>query len=546
MSCPRGLLAAAAAMGALVAASPAPAIELSLRPSFLPPVEGSGAPDALSAVARSRELIVAVDRDRRAEAILRTHRARRLGEGLWLVHAAESRGVVRRLGAIGSLRYAHPNDRATPGLFRAAQGDPVDPAPWWMPRIGVDRAPAPGPGFPLTIIDDGIDTTHPEFAGRQIRFLNDSALVPQEDYHGTMMSSAAAAPVNGIGIAGLYPQANLRLADTGQGNCASVLAAVEAAITAGPSVINMSWGFSPPTCLAMHDQIVRGLADGSLFVAATGNMRLHFSSPGVPAIWPHVLTIGSISPEGRVSYFSNEGMGIDLAAPGEFIVAATPTFFEPSGYAELEGTSFSAAFVSAAASWIATRRHVHPTQLFELLRGSARDTGPTGWDKDTGFGVLDLPAALKRRLPAVDPSEPNDDVNQVRAGGLFKDAAASLTHPGRERARLRARLDRTEDPVDVYRVFVPAGRSIRLRVVPSSNVDVEVFHASAQSCYYQNRRQALRSTLIRGSYSRGRTPDAVAVPNRRNAGEYLYACVYKPRDVGHTASYALSVTTVRR
>ncbi|HEV2711471.1 MAG TPA: S8 family serine peptidase [Gaiellaceae bacterium] len=540
---PRGLLAAAAAVGALVAASPAPAIEMSLRPGFLPPVEGSGAVEALSLAAPSRELIVAVDRDRRAAAILTANRARRLGEGLWLVPAAESHAVVRRLGAIGALRYAHPNDRAVPRWSRAARGDPLDPDPWWMPRIGADRVTPPGPGFPLTIVDDGIDTTHPEFAARPIRFLNVSTLIPQEDFHGTMMSSVAAAPLNGVGMAGLYPQASLRIADTGRGNCADVLAAVEAAVSAGPSVINMSWGFSPPTCLALHEQILRGLAAGSLFVAATGNMRLFFSPPAVPAIWPHVLTIGSINPQGTVSYFSNEGMGIDLAAPGEFIVAATPTSFEPSGYSELEGTSFSAAFVSAAGAWIATRRHVHATQLSELLRESARDTAPRGWDEDTGFGVLDLRAALKRPLPAVDPAEPNDDVNQVRAGGLFKDAAPALTHPGRERASLRARLDRTEDPVDVYRVFVPPGRSVRLRLIPTSNVDVEVFRGSAHSCYYQTRRQALRSTLIRGSYGRGRSRDSVAVRSRRVAGEYVYACVYKPRDVVRTAAYSLSLST---
>ena len=545
MSWPRGVLAAAVVTGALVAASPAPAIEMSLRPGFLPPIDGSGAM-GLSLAEPTRELIVAVTGDERAAATLVRHHARRLGEGLWLVDARQSRNVVRALARIGALRYAHPNDRMIRGALRAVASDPEDPAPWWMPRIGVDRVAAPGPGFPLTIIDDGLDMTHPEFARRQVRFLNDSTLVPQEDYHGTMMSSAAAAPLNGVGMAGLYPQANLRLADTGRGNCADVLAAVEAAISAGPTVVNMSWGFSPPTCLAMHDLIVRGLASGSFFVAATGNLRLYFSPPSVPAIWPHVLTIGSVGLEGRVSYFSNEGMGIDLAAPGEAIIAATPFFVDPTGYAELEGTSFSAVFVSAAAAWVATRRHVQTTQLFELLRASARDAGPPGWDKDTGFGVLNLPAALRRPLAAVDPSEPNDDVNQIRAGGIFKDAAVPLTRPGRERASLRARLDRNEDPVDVYRVFVPPGRSLRLRVVPSSNVDIEVFRANSPSCYYQNRRRALRSTLIRGSYAAGRTPDAVTVPNRRASGEYLYACVYKPNDVVHTAAYSLSVTTASR
>jgi hypothetical protein len=546
MSGPRGLLAAAAAMGALVAASPALAIDLSLRPSFLPPVDGSAPTNALALASQGSELIVAVTRDERAAAVLRTYRARRLGEGIWLVAGAESAAAVHRLHAIGALRYAHTNGRIRPSIARAVQGDPLDPAPWWMPQIGANRVTPPAGGFPLTIIDDGIDTSHPEFASRRVMYLNQNYLIPQEDYHGTMMSSVAAAPLDGVGMAGLYPQANLRLADTGEGNCADVLAAVEAAVSAGPSVVNMSWGFSPPSCLAMYDQILRGLASGSMFVAATGNMRLHFSPPGSPAIWPHVLTVGSTGLAGQVSYFSNEGRGIDLAAPGESIFAATPIFFEASGYASLEGTSFSAALVSAAGAWIATRRRLHVTQLSELLRASARDVGLPSWDPDTGFGILDLPAALRRPLPPVDPLEPNDDVNQIRAGGVFKDAAAALTYPGRGRVSVRARLDRSEDPADVYRVFVPAGTVVRFRLAPSSNVDLEVFRAHASSCYHQNRRRAKQAGLIGGSYAPGRTPDSFTVRSRRRTGEYVYACVFKPRDLRHTAAYSLALTTARR
>jgi hypothetical protein len=540
----RGMFAVAAAMGALVAASPASAIEMSLRPPFLPPIDGSGRAATFSLAAQGRELIVAVNRDERAPAILRAHGARRLGEGLWLVSGTESAAAVRRLDAVGALRYAHGNGHLRPSTMQAARGDPADPTPWWLPQIGADRVAPPGAGFPLTIVDDGIDAAHPEFAGRAVTYVNDSELVELEDYHGTMMSSVAAAPLNGFGVVGLYPQAKLRIADTGFGNCADVLAALDKAVSAGPSVLNMSWGFSPPQCLAMYDQILRGVANGSLSVSASGNMRLHLSAPGVPAIWPHVLTVGSTSPTGRVSYFSNEGQGIDLAAPGEFIVAATPSFVDPSGYAELEGTSFSAAMVSAAGAWVATRRRMHVTQLSELLRSSARDVGRPGWDKDTGFGILDLPAALTRPLPAVDPLEPNDDVNQVSPGALFTEAAPPLTRPGLERASLQARLDRSEDPVDVYRVFVPARRVVRLRVVPNSNVDLEVFRPTARSCYYKNRRRALRGPLIGGSYRAGRAAEALAVRNRPRSG-YVFACVYKPRDVVQTALYSLSVTTAR-
>ena len=543
MAATRGFLAAVAAASALAAAGPASAIDISLRPAYLPPVDGSARAGAFSLARQGRELIVATERDRRAAAILREHGARRLGELLWLVPGTDAAVVVDRLDAIGALRYAHPNAHLRPSTVGAAQGDPADPAPWWLPQIGADRLTAPNSGFPLTIVDDGIDTHHPEFTARPIRYVNENYLIPQEDFHGTMVTSVAAAPVNGVGIAGLYPLATVRSADTGDGNCADVLAAVEATIAAGPSVINMSWGFNPPSCLALHDQLIRALAAGSLSVAATGNMRLHFSAPGVPAMWPHVLTVGSTGPDRAVSFFSSEGMGIDLAAPGESMLVATPTFFEPSGYADVDGTSFSSALVSATAAWVATRRRMNVTQLAELLRLSASDVGPPGWDKDTGFGILDLPAALSRRVPNADPLEPNDDVNQVEAGGLFKDAAAALTRPGRAEASLRARLDRTEDPVDVYRVFVPGRHALRLRLRPSSNVDLELFRPTAASCYYRARRQALRGALIGGSYAPGRTADSVALENRAGTGHYAYACVYKPRGLEPRASYSLSIRT---
>jgi subtilisin family serine protease len=539
----RGLLAAMAATGALVAAAPASAIELSSRPSSLPPVDGSSQAEAFALASTGQELIVAVRRGDRAVPILRRHGARRLGEQLWLVAGSQSAAVVDRLYAVGALRYAHPNGRwERSGLF-AAQGDPADPAPWWLPQIGADRVAAPGAGFPITVVDDGIDMTHPEFARRPIRFVNVNDLHPEADFHGTMVASVAAAPQNGTGIVGLYPLANLRSSDLGSGSCAEVLEAVEAVIAAGPSVINMSWGFNPPRCLALHDQLIRAFAAGSLSVSATGNMRLHLSPDGVPAIWPHVLTAGSTNPRETVSYFSSEGQGIDLAAPGESMVVATPPFFDNSGYVDVEGTSFSAALVSAAAAWVSTRRQLHVTQLSELLRSTARDVGPPGWDEDTGFGILSVPAALTRPLPSVDPLEPNDDVNQVKAGGLFKDAAPALTRPGRARASVRARLDATEDPVDVYRVYVAGRRAVRLRVVPTANVDVELFRGSAKSCYYRNRVQALRGALLGGRYSRGKAAETIAVRNRRSGGMYVFACVYKPRDIDARASYSLSVTT---
>src|SRR5918998_6612244 len=101
----RGAFAVAAAIGALVAASPAAAIEMSLRPPFLPPLDGSARAEAFLLAAQERELVVAVTRDDRASRILRAHDARRLADGIWLVAGRESSGAVRQLDTVGALRY---------------------------------------------------------------------------------------------------------------------------------------------------------------------------------------------------------------------------------------------------------------------------------------------------------------------------------------------------------------------------------------------------------------------------------------------------------
>ena len=111
------------------------------------------------------------------------------------------------------------------------------------------------------------------------------------------------------------------------------------------------------------------------------------------------------------------------------------------------------------------------TQLVELMRSSARDISPPGRDDDTGFGLLDIPAALtaQARRPT---NRPNDDIHHVRAGGLFRQATAGLTRPGRGRATLTARLDETEDPEDVYRMQVPGRR--RVVATLRANADVQL------------------------------------------------------------------------
>jgi subtilisin family serine protease len=125
-----------------------------------------------------------------------------------------------------------PALRALPALMRAGLVPEVEPdqplslaghltdplvvngMEWWPSFVGLDRAEPPGPGKPLTIIDTGVDLTHEEFAGRPATTaLNAQSTSARFDEHGTAVASTAAAPTNGLGIVGVYPQANLQVWD---------------------------------------------------------------------------------------------------------------------------------------------------------------------------------------------------------------------------------------------------------------------------------------------------------------------------------------------
>jgi hypothetical protein len=183
------------------------------------------------------------------------------------------------------------------------------------------------------------------------------------------------------------------------------------------------------------------------------------------------------------------------------------------------------------------------TQLFDLMRWSATDIDAPGFDEDTGWGLLNVPAALSDAPPPVDPHEPNEDVYEIVAGKLFAAADKPLTSPGHGGATLAARLDVTEDPEDVYRVWVPAHRRVAIRVVPTDDADVELWNASTPSVLIVG--AARRKHLIDGSGNDGRAAENVAVRNGTRRGTFAYLDVYLPEHGASSTGYRATIKTTR-
>ncbi len=411
--------------------------------------------------------------------------------GLYRVPETATARIVARLQAHHALRFTTPN-RIVGTLAVRDFADPLVPTEWWRAAVGVDLLTPPGPGKPVTIVDAGMDTSHPEFLNRP----NTVTMNPQEPApiggnHGTMVASLVAAPVNGVGLAGIYPDALLRSWDAakGQGTALQTNEIVQGLLAAaanGPGVVNLSLGANRNDP-AIEQAVYTAISKGTLVVAASGNEGDTGNPLDYPASIPHVLTAAATNASNAVAPFSSRSRFVDLAAPGVNMTVAraineqTGAVDETWAFGE-SGTSFASPLVSGAAAWVWTvRPDLDATQLFEVMRRSATDIGVPGRDDASGFGLLNVPAALSLAAPIRDPFEPNDDMDFVRPGGRFDNSIPPLTTKARRKTTLAARLDRVEDPRDVYRIWLPRNARVTVTSGADANIGLSLWQRSTVS-----------------------------------------------------------------
>jgi hypothetical protein len=264
------------------------------------------------------------------------------------------------------------------------------------------------------------------------------------------------------------------------------------------------------------------------------------------------VTVAATTANGKSADFSNANDAVDLSAPGVGILTAIPPaldtdaaqgkYFDGAqdGYMRLDGTSFAAPMVSAAMAWIRQARpDLTPDQAVQAIRLSAHDVGRKGWDALTGFGVLNVGAALALpadKIPIHDPLEPNDNLVWVD-GRAFGGKPADAIWSGGHVARLNALLDKEEDPVDVYRIILGPGRSARISAIPRfGDVELTVFRSSAVSINDTGGR-AGRSNLVGAKKT-----ERVTVVNRgERAHSYFVEVAPQGKSVYQDRTYTLRV-----
>jgi hypothetical protein len=523
--------------GAVLAACLAAPTAAAAQPA--PPLDLPGDAVASAAVpADGATWIVGARPGAEARAVARRLGARAVGPdgtGGFVVARRQARAFAAALRERGLLVYAQPNTLAE----RAQATDPltVPPDAWRDQVVAPGTVPPPvTPDSPLiALVDSALDVTHPEFTGGNTATRPGTAVT---DGHGTATASVAAAPVNGIGIAGVWPGARaLNVPLPVQITCADSADRIADALAQGAAVINMSYG-SRGLCYPEYVALQFAVARGTIPVAAAGNEFAEGNPLEYPASLPHVLTVAAVGPDRTSSYFSNTSAAIDLSAPGEGIMTAVPLLADDDGvldgYLRQSGTSFAAPMVAAAAAWVRQARpDLSADQVAQAVRLGAIDIGRPGWQPDTGFGLLSVARSLTVQAPPRDPSEPNDDI--VWVDGRAFETPDRLLYGGRGRARLFALLDVFEDPADVYRIRVRGHRRVRITADPSRDDDIAL-------AVHRKGARRISSRALRRSARRGGRTERITLRNRSRRARVYYVSVRVQRGSNDLdAGYSLRV-----
>ncbi|MFJ2443407.1 S8 family peptidase [Streptomyces sp. NPDC087658] len=302
-----------------------------------------------------------------------------------------------------------------------------------VPQIGAPSAWAAGhtgKGVKVAVLDTGIDSGHPDLAGRIVGQKNFTGTADAIDRHGhgthvasTIMGSGAA---SGGMYKGVAPDAGLLngkvLGDQGSGSYSDILAGMQWAVDQGAKVVNMSLGGPDTPETDPLEAAVNELSaeHGTLFVVAAGNEgRNGDSTVGSPGSADAALTVGAVDDADALASFSSTGPRVgdsavkpDVTAPGVRIVAARAagtalcqdSCVQPGdgpvddNHTSASGTSMATPHVAGAAALLAG---AHPdwsgAQLKNTLMSSARPSAGQGAFQQ-GAGRIDVAAAIGQRL----------------------------------------------------------------------------------------------------------------------------------------------------
>ena len=276
---------------------------------------------------------------------------------------------------------------------------------WYLDSVKATQAHqvTRGDGVVVAVVDSGVDAGHPDLAGAVLpgaSFAGAASQAGRTDPqgHGTKMAGVIAARGGGENRAlGIAPRARiLPVAVPTGGQTGSIADPIRWAADHGAKVMNLSLGRPGDEPLqAGEAEAIRYAIDKDVVVVVdAGNVR-QLPTGNAFAMVPGVVAVSGLSRAGSFWSGSVEAPYVGLAAPAVDIVNVGARNIHNTGYSSGSGTSESAAIVSGIAALVRAKfPDLDAVNVINRLVKSSVDKGPSGRDRQYGFGAVDARRAL--------------------------------------------------------------------------------------------------------------------------------------------------------
>jgi serine protease len=328
-----------------------------------------------------------------------------------------------------AMMYLWPTEAgAAPPIDTQWEGFPDDPLydyQWHLRQIGMPEAwkLADGEGVVVAVIDTGVayqnyDRFHlvPDLDSvpfvHPYNFVSNNEHAHDDHGHGTHVAGTIAQVTNnGIGVAGIARKVTIMplkvLSASGSGSVAGIADAIHYATDNGAKVINMSLGGRFPSRI-LKKAVEYAHDKGVTVVCAAGNESR--GKVGYPAAYPGAIAVSATQYDESITFYSNYGKDIDIAAPGgntrvdqnndgmpDGVLQNTITTGDPSksDYYPFMGTSMASPHVAGVAALIVGEGVTEPKAVERILKDSARAPRNQKLDANKyGAGIVDAHAAV--------------------------------------------------------------------------------------------------------------------------------------------------------
>ncbi|WP_165975915.1 S8 family serine peptidase [Actinomadura rubrisoli] len=277
----------------------------------------------------------------------------------------------------------------------------------------------------VALIDSGVEARLPDLKG---------AVLPGRGYdgasradgradddtelggHGTAMAALIAGQGHGTGMVGIAPRSRILPISAALHNYDQT---IRYAVDHGAKVINFSTSTSASRCPDdVQESIAYAVQHDVVVVAAAGNDGFLSESGNSPANCPGVLGVGAVDAYLGIWEKSTPGDNIMVAAPGVAVgsIGKRGLFSRNNN-----GTSQATALTSGVVALMRARFPRMPArEVVQRILATAKDVGPKGWDKTSGYGAIIPYLALTETISRTASNPVYDRFDQVRPDNVVK------------------------------------------------------------------------------------------------------------------------------